>query len=196
MLYELRTYDFAPGDAVRYIEMFRREGLPLITAHLPLAGYWLTEIGPLNRIHHMWVYRDIADRAARRTGFMADKRWTEGFLPRGMALIRRQESRLLRLVSGSRRLEAVAEVAQRPHAAEMPEAPVFANGWLSLTMTGDELAMAPTEAQLACWVVVAGDNSGAHVTLISTPSAAAIGIAPTGATSHEILRPCRFSPLG
>jgi hypothetical protein len=45
MIHELRTYDFTPRDAVRYLDLFRREGLPLITAYLPLIGYLVTETG-------------------------------------------------------------------------------------------------------------------------------------------------------
>ena len=58
--------------------------MPLITRHLPLVGYWLTEVGPLNRIEHLWAYESLADRAARRGRLMGDTEWTGGFLPRGM----------------------------------------------------------------------------------------------------------------
>ena len=90
MILDLRTYDFAPGDALRYLGVFGPEGLPLISAHLSLVGYWMSEVGALNRLRHLYVYDDLDDRTRRRAGMLADERWTKGFLPQGMALIRRQ----------------------------------------------------------------------------------------------------------
>ena len=72
MILELRTYDHAPLDAQRYLALFRADGLPLITRHLPLVGYWPTEGGPLNRIEHPWAHESLADRAARWGRLMGD----------------------------------------------------------------------------------------------------------------------------
>jgi hypothetical protein len=193
MLTELRTYDFAPGDALRYLDLFRREGLHLITGHLPLAGYWLTEIGPLNRLHHLWVYRDLADRTARRAAFMQDKAWTEGFLPRGMALIRRQESRLMRLVESSQTFDAVAADASRQHDGRDATSPMLAPSWVTLQIATDVPAASPT--QLATWRIVGGDGVGMLATANLWPSAEGVVLAESGNGGFEICRPTSFSPL-
>lgn len=196
-LYELRSYDFAPGDATRYIELFRREGLPLITAHLPLAGYWLTEVGPLNQMHHLWVYDSLADRAKKRATFMADRAWTEGFLPRGMAFVKRQESRHMRLIEGSAQLDAVL-ASLGPHASEAADAPLFGESWWSLAIAGTS-GPAPhqdSEArQVARWQVVLGADAGAGIafTVSSKPDAL---LHSAGMFGHlELVRPLNFSPL-
>ena len=93
MIFEWRTYRFAPGAAAAYLATFQAEGLPLVTRHLPLLGYWLTECGRLNVLHHFWVYADLDDRAARRAALAADADWSAGFGPRAFPMIERQEAR-------------------------------------------------------------------------------------------------------
>jgi hypothetical protein len=194
MIHELRTYDFAPGDAVRYLDLFRREGLPLITAYLPLIGYLVTEIGPLNRIHHLWAYHDLADRAERRGRFMQDKAWTEGFLPRGLALVRRQESRLLSMVQRSAVLEYLSAEADRQHPAQSGHEPLLGAGWFVLeTRDGDAPALA--ENRLAQWVVTAGERTGSTITLDRFDDPDSIPLTASGSQVLEICRPAGFSPL-
>jgi hypothetical protein len=193
MLTELRTYDFAPGDALRYLDLFRREGLHLITGHLPLAGYWLTEIGPLNRLHHLWVYRDLADRTARRSAFMADEAWTRGFLPKGMALIRRQESRLLVLQHGSPAFSAVASQAAQLHDGRQMTGAMLSSSWATLQIAAE--APAANSDRLAIWRVAAGDGAGAFVTAHLRPDAKSVPFSDVGNGSFEICRPTSFSPL-
>jgi hypothetical protein len=194
MMYELRTYDFAPGDAVRYLNLFRHEGLPLITGYLPLIGYLVTEIGPLNRIHHLWAYRHLGDRAERRGRFMQDKAWTDGFLPRGMALVRRQESRLLNLVNGSAALEQLTVAADRRHAAQTGSEPLLGASWFSMD-TAEAGSPSPTENPFAHWIVTAGDQTGSTITLARFDTADAITLPPSGLLDREICRPTGFSPL-
>jgi NIPSNAP len=194
MMYELRTYDFAPGDAVRYLDLFRREGLPLITGYLPLVGYLVTEIGPLNRIHHLWAYRDLGDRAERRGRFMQDKAWTEGFLPRGMALVRRQESRLLNLVNGSAALEQLTSTADCRHAAQTGSEPLLGARWFSMD-TAEAGSSSPTENLIARWIVTAGDQTGSAITLARFDASDVIPLTPSGLLDREICRPTGFSPL-
>jgi hypothetical protein len=95
MLYDLRIYDFRPGDLARYVAVFGSDGLPLITRHLPLVGYFTAETGTLNRAFHLWAYTDLEDRAARRRRLYEDGEWTKGFVPQGMPLIDRQANILL-----------------------------------------------------------------------------------------------------
>jgi hypothetical protein len=192
MLTELRSYDFAPGDAIRYLDLFRQQGLPLITAHLPLAGYWLTEIGPLNRLHHLWIYRDLADRTVRRARFMQDRAWTEGFLPRGLALVRRQESRLLQLVEPSPDFEAVMAKADQPHESQSASAALLAPGWITLSM-GDAAARLPS--RFARWVVVAGEGAGTAVAAARSVQPPSLPLFDAAAGSVELCRPAAFSPL-
>ena len=53
-----------------------REGLAIqrpILGHL--VGYFLSEMGPLNQVVHMWAYEDLADRARRRAILLSNPDW-------------------------------------------------------------------------------------------------------------------------
>ncbi len=194
MFYELRTYDFRPGDAVKYLDLFRREGLPLITDYLPLIGYLVTEIGPLNRIHHIWAYQDLADRVKRRGRLMQDEAWTEGFLPRGMVLVRRQENRLLQLVQGSSELDKLTDTADRKHAARPGSEPLLGTNWFSVE-TAEPDTPAPSAEPFAHWIIIAGDDLGSTITLRRFVSPETIPLTTSVLKGREICRPALFSPM-
>lgn len=190
MLIELRSYDFAPGRATAYAELFRREGLPLITRHLPLVGYFMTEVGTLNRLHHLWAYESLTERAAKRARFMQDRDWTDGFLPRGLPLVARQESRLLSEVTGSTALAEAIAGAGRAIAAEPAEAPLLADGWFAFGM-GD---LPPEAALIGRWRIVAGTGAGSTITLRRFDAAPALP-SDDGSNPFDLCRALSFSPL-
>lgn len=196
MLFEWRTYGFAPGRATAYLEAFHHEGLPLVTRHLPMLGYWLTECGRLNVLHHLWVYSDLDDRSACRARLAADAEWTEGFGPRAFPMIERQESLFLALVEGSPRLSDAVAAARTPHAAVAPDAPTLGPGWAMLELTGPDGGVPFAGESVADWQVVAGEEAGSRLRLYrgGRPDA----IVPDGrpARRRELLRPTGFSPLG
>lgn len=190
MLYEWRTYGFAPGGALRYLEAFRSEGLALVTRHLPLLGYWLTECGRLNVLHHLWVYADFPDRAACRAALAADRDWTEGFGPRAFPMIAAQETAILTLAISSPALEA-AVAGARTVRYNRP-GPALAPSWSLL-----EIADRPREdvAPVAAWQVTAGDRPGAFFSLLRTDGAPESLLGQGPAVRRELMRPCTFSPL-
>jgi len=151
------------------------DGLPLIARHLPLAGYWLTEIGPLNRLRHLWVYSDLDERSSKRAVFMADKEWTEDFLPRGMALILRQATQLIEPKEMSASFKNVVNSA-KPHGPH--ESEPLREGWAALHTQ-------PLESGFFTGSIIAGEQVGQT-----------ISVAPAARTpALELMRPCAFSPL-
>ena len=73
-LYEFRTYTYNAGAIPKVIEAWT----PLIGARsaispLVFAGH--TEIGPLNQWVHVWAYKSMADREARRAEAMKPGQW-------------------------------------------------------------------------------------------------------------------------
>lgn len=176
MILELRTYDYAPGDALRFLDIFAPEGLPLITRHLPLVGYWMSEVGALNRLRHLWVYDSLEERTAKRATFMADTEWTQGFLPRGFALIRRQSTQFIAPDVVSPECQAILDKAARPHGPH--EGPHLREGWVSLHTS-------PIENASFTGTVIAGEDVGSTLSLAPTAAMPAL----------ELMRPCAFSPL-
>lgn len=67
MIIEMRTYQLFP-DTVAEVEKRTAELLPAREKFSPLAGYWHTEVGPLNQVVHVWPY----DSYDHRTQVRAD----------------------------------------------------------------------------------------------------------------------------
>jgi NIPSNAP len=77
MIYEHRTYTLPHGQMDAYLARYEQDGLPVQLKHLGrLLGFWVTEIGPLNQVVHIWVYDSHADRERRRIALDADPAWT------------------------------------------------------------------------------------------------------------------------
>lgn len=191
MLYEWRTYHFAPGAALRYLDAFKDEGLPLVTRHLPLLGYWLTEFGRLNVLHHLWVYDDFADRAACRRALAADTDWTEGFGPRAFPMIAAQETLLLTREVSSPELDAA--VAGARAVRDAPSGAPLSERWALLEYgerTRDDAAVTGS------WRIDAGEHPGRALTLLGAVDTPETLLAGAPASRRELMRPCSFSPLG
>lgn len=95
MIYEMRTYRLKTGAVPAYIERVGSRGIEIQKRHLgQLVGYFTTELGPLNQIVHIWAYRDLQDRAERRTALAADTAWI-AFMPSIQELIEEMECKIL-----------------------------------------------------------------------------------------------------
>ncbi|MCA0044894.1 NIPSNAP family protein [Celeribacter litoreus] len=187
MIHELRAYDLKPGTGPAYLSLFMKQGIGAVTRHLPMAGYWLTDTGALNRLYHLWIYESLEERAAARVGLGADQEWTTGFVPEGFPLIVSQRNMLMERLEGGAMLDA-AEAGRKTNHPHAPDAPVFADGMQSITFGADADSDQPIVGR---WRVVSGETVGEIVTLWGgDPMATA-----EGAERHEILRPISVSPL-
>src|SRR5271169_4586628 len=65
MIIEMRTYTLQPGTVATFEERFGA-ALPARAKVSPLAAFWHTEVGPLNRIIHVWPYENFAERTRLR----------------------------------------------------------------------------------------------------------------------------------
>ncbi len=194
LIFELRTYRFDTMAAATYLDLFQSEGLEHITKTLRMAGYWQTESGELNVLHHLWVYKDFADRAALRIALARNVPWTKSFAPKGFPMIRHQKSRFLALEEGSPTLSSVLHGLGEPHSPVPSGAPLYAEAWHGLSTSSEPPAALSGEI-IARWRVLSGEEPGTYLTLIRFASAAAIVLPDVPAIRHEVLRPCCFSPL-
>ena len=99
MIYELRTYTVKPGavgDMVKAASTVSRDIRK--DDYGKLEGYWVTEIGPLNQVMHMWSYSDFNERTRLRGELAKNQRWTGEYIPLLRPLLVRQEVRLLNAV--------------------------------------------------------------------------------------------------
>jgi hypothetical protein len=76
MIIDHRTYTVAHGKMNDYLARYERDALPIQLEYLgDLIGFWVSDIGPLNQVVHIWRYTTIADREERRSRMAADPRW-------------------------------------------------------------------------------------------------------------------------
>jgi hypothetical protein len=87
MIVEFRTYRLKPGTVATAEERFG-QALPARTRVSPLAAFWHTEVGPLNRIIHVWPY----DSFEQRTSVRSQK--IEGWPPNIREFVEEQQSEI------------------------------------------------------------------------------------------------------
>lgn len=101
MFYELRTYTVQPGKLKEYLHHFEREGLPIISRHATLVGWWHTETGTLNQVVHIWAWESLDERVKRRAALLEDRDWMERFIAKATPLLIHQESKIMLAASFS-----------------------------------------------------------------------------------------------
>ena len=103
MIFELRTYTAEAGRTADFLKLYESMALPLQNRYLGgLVGFYVSEIGPLNQILHLWRFSSLADREQRRSAMEADPAWQAYRVrSRELGAIRQQESKILKPTSFS-----------------------------------------------------------------------------------------------
>jgi hypothetical protein len=97
LIYDMRTYDIAMGKTPEYMAAVREVALPVRESYgVKLAGWYYTDIGALNRVVHIWAYRDYAHFEEAREAFRTDERWLNDYVPRVKGIVLRQENQIMR----------------------------------------------------------------------------------------------------
>jgi len=92
---EIRTYQIKNGHISAYLKAVEQTGIAIQQKHLgTLIGYYVSEIGPINEIVHIWAYASLNERQKRRAALAADTDW-QAFLPQIAPLIERAENKIM-----------------------------------------------------------------------------------------------------
>ena len=76
MIAELRTYTLKPLRARDFLALYERAALPLQKKYLGhLVGFFVSEVGPLNQVVHLWAFDSLAERERRRKEMEQDPAW-------------------------------------------------------------------------------------------------------------------------
>lgn len=76
MIVEMRTYTMKPLRTAEFIELYQRLALPLQQKYLGnLIGFFVSEVGPLNQVVHLWGFDSLAERERRRHEMERDPQW-------------------------------------------------------------------------------------------------------------------------
>jgi hypothetical protein len=74
VIYEIRTYEIAPGSLAEVEKRFG-EAYEHRKKYSPLTAFWHTEIGPLNQIIHVWGYDSLQHRTEVRAAAAKETGW-------------------------------------------------------------------------------------------------------------------------
>jgi hypothetical protein len=76
MIFDMRTYTLKPAMMKKHLALYEEIGFEAQKRHLgePVL-YASTEVGDVNSYVHIWAYKDVADRAARRAAMWEDPDW-------------------------------------------------------------------------------------------------------------------------
>ena len=101
MIYELRTYTMLPGMAAKAAQHSAEVGRDVRgDDYGKLEGYWMTEVGALNQVMHLWSFADLNERARLKGELAANQRWVNDYLPEMRPLLVRQDNRILNGIVG------------------------------------------------------------------------------------------------
>src|SRR5687768_15458784 len=91
MIHEIRTYTLVPGKAAEYLRLAGEVGLPVRRNDCgTLLGWWVSDVGMLNQLVHVWSFADLNERQRQRAVLTAKPEWTEGYVTRVNPLVRRR----------------------------------------------------------------------------------------------------------
>jgi hypothetical protein len=96
MIVEERIYTLHPGRLPAFLKVYEEKGLQVQRRILGgLVGHYITEVGTLNQVVHLWAYDSLDDRERRRAQLMQDESFKE-YLAAALQLIMTMENRLLK----------------------------------------------------------------------------------------------------
>lgn len=95
MIVEQRIYHLKPGVVHEFLKVYEAEGLSLQSEILGrLLGYFVSEVGDLNRIVQLWGFDSFEQRQERRAALSANLEW-RAFLGKAGSMVVGQENALL-----------------------------------------------------------------------------------------------------
>jgi hypothetical protein len=89
-IYEMRIYTHAPGNIPVVLKAWG-EAIAAREQYSPLAACWYSELGGLNKFVHVWVYKDLNERARIREEARKAGHWP----PQSGVRPLRQENKIL-----------------------------------------------------------------------------------------------------
>ncbi|MBX2884571.1 MAG: NIPSNAP family protein [Granulosicoccus sp.] len=96
MIVDHRTYTAHPGKLADFLKVYSELGFELQKKYLgECIGWYISmDIGELNQAVHLWRYKDLADRAARREKLNADPEWQK-YLAAATPFLQKMENKIV-----------------------------------------------------------------------------------------------------
>ncbi|MDP6708335.1 MAG: NIPSNAP family protein [Alphaproteobacteria bacterium] len=96
-VYELRTYTLQVGKLGEAMQLYREHGWPALENggfDAKLVGYFISDVGTINQLVHLWKFDDDADRRAHWGRLFKDDPFM-AFAGKLRPLVLKQENQLL-----------------------------------------------------------------------------------------------------
>ncbi|EFA82488.1 hypothetical protein PPL_04913 [Heterostelium album PN500] len=94
-VYELRTYSISLENFANFISL-TQEHMHMRAKHSKLCGYWMSELGGINEVVHLWEYSSLDHRAQVRSNLRFDKDWNEKYMAKMKPMVLKQENIVLK----------------------------------------------------------------------------------------------------
>jgi hypothetical protein len=108
MIIDLRIYEIRPEKMRQWLTLWETQALPTQREICgDFLGMYITDVGMVNEVVHLWRYADMGQRQERRDRMLADPRWQKYLAAQEeLAAIRRATSRIIRPTAFSPHLTA------------------------------------------------------------------------------------------
>jgi hypothetical protein len=95
MFVDVRIYTLPPGALPAYVARYAKEGYPVQQKHgMNCLGYYIAEVGVLNRTIHLWGYDTVAEREEKRGNLGKDPAW-QAYLAGNRDALQHQENKIM-----------------------------------------------------------------------------------------------------
>ena len=96
---DIRTYTIRPRGVAEFLRLYEELALPIAIKHWgPPVAFYVSEIGPLNQVSHLWEFDSLADLERCRAAIAADPEFKK-YLNATEGMIVAQEDRIVRRVT-------------------------------------------------------------------------------------------------
>lgn len=97
-LIDHRIYTILPRKMGQFLEVFDRLAMPVLLQTLGTpVGFYMSHVGPLNQVVHLWAYEDMADYERRCSARDTHPDFA-AYLKASEGLIVAQEDRLIKRI--------------------------------------------------------------------------------------------------
>ena len=101
MIYDHRTYTLVTRKLKPYLKLFEEFALPVMQENgMVLERYFVTQIGSLNEVVHIWRYESLAALEQIRIRRDADPRWAD-YLKQSEGMVLMQQNKIVEEASFS-----------------------------------------------------------------------------------------------
>ncbi len=111
---DIRTYTIRPRGVPEFLRLFEELALPIALRHWgPPVAFYVSEVGPLNQVVHMWEFESLADMERCRAAIYNDPEFAK-YVAATDGMIVAQEDRIVRRVVFSKASANLSEDQMTP----------------------------------------------------------------------------------